>query len=156
MPSRPHRLSPLAEADLEGIWLYSVTHWSLEQADRYLHDLLAAFRSLASGAIQGKATDIRPGYRKYFCGAHVIYFLDPSPASGRDPRPASAAGYRTQPMNPPNYQQHTRDLIDGLKAVCAGNGLGNDGNEYKIIVQTFLYQMLCAQFAHAMKRIEIF
>jgi len=56
-------------------------------------------------------------------------------------------------MNP-SYQQQTRDLIDGLKAVCASNGLGNDGNEYKIIVQTFLYKLLCDKFAHEMKRIE--
>ena len=56
-------------------------------------------------------------------------------------------------MNP-SYQQQTRDLIDGLKAVCASAGLGNDGNEYKIIVQTFLYKLLCDKFAHGMKRIE--
>ncbi len=57
-------------------------------------------------------------------------------------------------MNSPTYQQQSRDLIDGLKAVCASNGLGNDGNEYKIIVQTFLYKLLCDKFAHEMKRIE--
>ncbi|MFT3756383.1 MAG: class I SAM-dependent DNA methyltransferase [Pseudoxanthomonas sp.] len=53
---------------------------------------------------------------------------------------------------PPSYQQQTRDLIDGLKAVCASNGLGNDGNEYKIIVQTFLYKLLCDKFAYEIKR----
>lgn len=53
-----------------------------------------------------------------------------------------------------SYQQQTRDLIDGLKAVCASNGLGNDGNEYKIITQTFLYKLLCDKFAHEMKRLE--
>lgn len=57
-------------------------------------------------------------------------------------------------MTQPSYQQQTRDLIDGLKAVCASNGLGNDGNEYKIIVQTFLYKLLCDKFAWEMKRIE--
>jgi type I restriction enzyme M protein len=57
-------------------------------------------------------------------------------------------------MNPPSYQQQSRDLIDGLKAVCASNGLGNDGNEYKIIVQTFLYKLLCDKFAHEMKRLD--
>lgn len=57
-------------------------------------------------------------------------------------------------MNLPSYEQQTRDLIDGLKAVCASNGLGNDGNEYKIIVQTFLYKLLCDKFAHEMKQIE--
>lgn len=53
-----------------------------------------------------------------------------------------------------SYQQQTRDLIDGLKAVCASNGLGNDGNEYKIIVQTFLYKLLSDKFAYEMKRVE--
>ncbi|UGB36874.1 HsdM family class I SAM-dependent methyltransferase [Frateuria soli] len=53
-----------------------------------------------------------------------------------------------------SYQQQTRDLIDGLKAVCAQNGLGNDGNEYKIIVQTFLYKLLSDKFAYEMKRLE--
>lgn len=57
-------------------------------------------------------------------------------------------------MNPPSYQQQTRDLIDGLKAVCANNGLGNDGNEYKIIVQTFLYKLLCDKFAYEIKRLD--
>lgn len=56
-------------------------------------------------------------------------------------------------MNP-SYQQQSRDLIDGLKAVCASNGLGNDGNEYKIIVQTFLYKLLCDKFAHEMKQLD--
>ena len=54
----------------------------------------------------------------------------------------------------PSYQQQTRELIDGLKAVCASNGLGNDGNEYKIIVQTFLYKLLCDKFAHEMKVLD--
>ena len=57
-------------------------------------------------------------------------------------------------MNQPSYQQQSRDLIDGLKIVCASNGLGNDGNEYKIIVQTFLYKLLCDKFAHEMKRLD--
>ena len=58
------------------------------------------------------------------------------------------------PMDHPSYQQQTRDLIDGLKAVCASNGLGNDGNEYRIIVQTFLYKLLCDKFAHEMKQLD--
>jgi type I restriction enzyme M protein len=57
-------------------------------------------------------------------------------------------------MNQTSYQQQSRDLIDGLKAVCASNGLGNDGNEYKIIVQTFLYKLLCDKFSWEMKRLE--
>lgn len=79
MPSKPgksFRLSPLAEADLEGIWRYTLAQWSLAQADAYLRDLMAAFQSLSSGARQGKATHVRPGYCKYLCGSHVIYYRD--------------------------------------------------------------------------------
>ena len=53
-----------------------------------------------------------------------------------------------------NIQENTRQLIDNLKAVCKSKGLGNDGNEYKIIVQVFLYKFLCDKFAHAVKQIN--
>lgn len=53
-----------------------------------------------------------------------------------------------------DIQENTRQLIDDLKAVCKSKGLGNDGNEYKIIVQIFLYKFLCDKFAHAVKQID--
>lgn len=53
-----------------------------------------------------------------------------------------------------DIQENTRQLIDNLKAVCKSKGLGNDGNEYKIIVQVFLYKFLCDKFAHAVKQIN--
>lgn len=76
MTAKPYRISPLAEADLEGIWLYTFEVWSLEQADTYLRDLVAAFEALASGEKRGRAVDIRPGYLKHPCGSHMIYFRD--------------------------------------------------------------------------------
>ena len=39
-----------------------------------------------------------------------------------------------------NIDQATRQLIDALKSTCGAFGLGNDGNEYKIIIQVFLYK----------------
>ena len=45
-------------------------------------------------------------------------------------------------------------LIDDLKAVCATYGLGNDGNEFKIITKVFLYKFLNDKFAHEVKQIE--
>ncbi len=76
--SKPIRLTPLAEADLETIWLYTAAQWSRQQADSYLRDLTGAFAALACGDRQGKPTDIRPGYLKYLCGAHVVYFQNHS------------------------------------------------------------------------------
>ena len=72
---KPYRLSPLAEADLEDIWLYTLQHWSMEQADSYHHSLMAAFEGLAAGCKQGRPS-VLPGFQKYLCGSHVVYFLD--------------------------------------------------------------------------------
>ncbi|WRB23473.1 type I restriction-modification system subunit M [Helicobacter pylori] len=43
-------------------------------------------------------------------------------------------------------KQNTLSLIDDLKVTCSSYGLGNDGNEYKIITQCFLYKFLCDKF----------
>ncbi len=52
------------------------------------------------------------------------------------------------------FAQRTRNLIDNLKAVCAAFGLGNDGNEFKIITQIFLYKFLNDKFAFEAKKIR--
>lgn len=48
----------------------------------------------------------------------------------------------------------TKHLIDELKAVCASYGLGNDGNEFKIISQIFLYKFLNDKFAYELKKAQ--
>jgi len=72
--NRIHRLSPLAEADLEEIWLYTFRQWSLEQADKYHRDIMTAIEGLASGRIIGQRTDIKEGYWKYTVGMHIVFF----------------------------------------------------------------------------------
>lgn len=52
------------------------------------------------------------------------------------------------------FEQRTRQLIDSLKAICAAYGLGNDGNEFKIITQVFLYKFLNDKFAFEAKKIK--
>lgn len=46
----------------------------------------------------------------------------------------------------------TKELIDNLKSVCANYGLGNDGNEFKIITQVFLYKYINDKFRHEAKK----
>ncbi|MCO5273497.1 MAG: type I restriction-modification system subunit M [Flavobacteriales bacterium] len=53
-----------------------------------------------------------------------------------------------------DFTAQTKALIDDLKSVCASYGLGNDGNEYKIITQAFLYKFLNDKFAHEVKRLD--
>ncbi|NLN34034.1 MAG: SAM-dependent DNA methyltransferase [Flavobacteriaceae bacterium] len=51
-----------------------------------------------------------------------------------------------------NYTTKTKQLIDNLKSVCANYGLGNDGNEFKIISQVFLYKFLNDKFRYEVKK----
>jgi len=48
----------------------------------------------------------------------------------------------------------TEKLIDNLKSVCSNYGLGNDGNEFKIITQVFLYKFINDKFRHEAKKHE--
>ncbi|ECA3794805.1 type II toxin-antitoxin system RelE/ParE family toxin [Salmonella enterica subsp. enterica] len=73
--SKTYRLSPLAEADLEGIWLYTFQNWSITQADSYHRDLVATFEALVNGMKPGRPS-VLPDYQKCLCGSHVVYFLD--------------------------------------------------------------------------------
>ena len=52
------------------------------------------------------------------------------------------------------FTQQTKALIDDLKSVCANYGLGNDGNEFKIITQVFLYKFLNDKFVHEIKQLD--
>jgi type I restriction enzyme M protein len=52
------------------------------------------------------------------------------------------------------FEGQTKTLIDDLKSVCANYGLGNDGNEFKIITQVFLYKFLNDKFVHEIKRLD--
>lgn len=49
-------------------------------------------------------------------------------------------------------KEKTIRLIDELKATCQSFGMGNDGNEYKIITQIFLYKFLNDKFGYELKR----
>ena len=52
------------------------------------------------------------------------------------------------------FRDKTKALIDSLKSICANYGLGNDGNEFKIITQIFLYKFLNDKFAYEAKKID--
>ena len=56
------------------------------------------------------------------------------------------------------HTKKTKELIDSLKTICSNYGLGNGGNEYKIITEVFLYKFLNDKFFHearnAMKELK--
>ncbi len=51
-----------------------------------------------------------------------------------------------------DFSKQTKQLIDNLKGICASYGLGNDGNEFKIITQSFLYKFLNDKFIYEVKK----
>ena len=57
-------------------------------------------------------------------------------------------------LSPQAFTTQTKQLIDSLKGVCASYGLGNTGDEFKIITQTFLYKFMNDKFAYEVKQID--
>jgi type I restriction enzyme M protein len=57
-------------------------------------------------------------------------------------------------MTTSNIEIQTKKLIDDLKSTCASYGLGNDGNEYKIITQIFLYKFLNDKFGYEVQLVK--
>ena len=57
-------------------------------------------------------------------------------------------------MDSKNFENKTKELIDNLKGICANYGLGNDGNEFKIITQSFLYKFINDKFFFEIKKID--
>lgn len=53
-----------------------------------------------------------------------------------------------------DFERKTKELIDSLKGICSSYGLGNDGNEFKIITQVFLYKFLNDKFAYEAKKAD--
>ncbi len=52
------------------------------------------------------------------------------------------------------FMTKTKALIDSLKGICASYGLGNDGNEFKIITQVFLYKFMNDKFGYEVKKLD--
>ncbi|MCX6807272.1 MAG: class I SAM-dependent DNA methyltransferase [Patescibacteria group bacterium] len=57
-------------------------------------------------------------------------------------------------MTDQNFTTQTKQLIDNLKGICASYGLGNDGNEFKIITQVFLYKFMNDKFGYEVKKLD--
>ncbi|MCB9179655.1 MAG: type II toxin-antitoxin system RelE/ParE family toxin [Flavobacteriales bacterium] len=69
------KVSQAAADDLEGIWSYTVDHWSIEQADRYLNLILDAFDDILHKPATGKDFGhVREGYLGLKVGSHMIFY----------------------------------------------------------------------------------
>ena len=70
-----YRLSPLAELDLEEIWLYVAQDRGVGIADRLIDEIAARFGLLAAHPDAGRARDeIASGLRGFPVKSYVIYY----------------------------------------------------------------------------------
>ena len=68
-------LSPRAREDLSEIWDFTAHHWGMDQADRYIRQIVSVCDGLGSGRLQGRSAEaVRAGYRKYAVGSHIIFY----------------------------------------------------------------------------------
>ncbi|MGV9013354.1 MAG: type II toxin-antitoxin system RelE/ParE family toxin [Flavobacteriales bacterium] len=69
------KVSQAAADDLESIWLYTIEHWSMEQADRYLNLILDGFDLIVSDPKVGRdLSHVRKGYFAANAASHVIFY----------------------------------------------------------------------------------
>ncbi len=68
-------LSPGAQADVDGIWEYSVQRWDLDQAERYLRRIKDALDVLVENPKLGRLCEgVRTGYRRCHVSSHLIFY----------------------------------------------------------------------------------
>ena len=71
-----YRLSRKAEAELDGIYEYTIANFGLAQARDYLNGLHERFGHLAGHPLLGRdATWISPGLRRHEHRSHVVFSL---------------------------------------------------------------------------------
>lgn len=74
-----YRLRPRAVEDLEMIWLYTATQWSIDQAELYIRQLTAGLDFLvAHPEIARERVELNPPVRIHRIAAHLaVYRIEP-------------------------------------------------------------------------------
>lgn len=69
------RLALSAERDLENIWMYTITEWGEEQANKYVGLLEQGFSQVLDNPYIGKPRlDVKIGYRALAVQKHLIFY----------------------------------------------------------------------------------
>lgn len=72
-------ISPVAKDDLSDIWLYAARQWSIDQAERYVEQLLNACEDLAAGLKIGMPVDeLRQGHFRASQSHTIFYKIEAS------------------------------------------------------------------------------
>ena len=70
-----YKISQEANLDIENIWIYTFKNWSLEQADRYINQIINEIEYLTEYPQSGKNySQIRTGYFRSRINTHFIFY----------------------------------------------------------------------------------
>ena len=70
-----YKISIEAGKDLEKIWIYAFENWSIEQADRYINQIIEEIEYIAIKPENGKDFSyIRKGYLRTKVKLHFIFY----------------------------------------------------------------------------------
>ena len=68
-------ITPKAESDLTGIWLYTCEEWGIDQADKYLDQLEVGMKQLLNHPLLGSNyAHVLPGYRRLQVEHHAVFY----------------------------------------------------------------------------------
>jgi len=68
-------VTPKAESDLIGIWVYTCEEWGADQADNYLDQLEAGMKQLIDHpSLGGNYDHVLPGYRRLQVEHHAVFY----------------------------------------------------------------------------------
>ena len=71
-----YKIRKKAKEDLQKIWLYTLDHWGVKQADDYIRLIIKKFEWLAENPKAGQARyEIKPGYFCIPIGSHLIFYI---------------------------------------------------------------------------------
>ncbi len=75
MSTNKYRISKLAIADLNDIWVYTFHKWSKQKADRYYDLLIGEIEFIADNYLAGKSVEqTRKNYRVTKLKSHLIFY----------------------------------------------------------------------------------
>ena len=69
------KLTPLAQHDLEAIYLYGLLHFNQERAEAYLETIEHAFTAIRHNKIGIERKELGPGLYSFPVARHTLFFL---------------------------------------------------------------------------------
>ena len=70
-----YRISKLAEADIDNIWLYTLENWSFAQANRYYRLIYQEIDFIVEDFESGKdISEVKKGYRQTKVKSHLVIY----------------------------------------------------------------------------------